>query len=457
MKILLIGKGQEFNQTKDAFLRNNDTVSIIGSNIPRNYSFRTNTNKIVSLPDFLRGTLLKRNDLKDLDSIFVSIYDKRKLSRALKILKKLWLNQPVFIISTAISETHRKNFSQFNFIPIQEIFSRQIQSVIRKCEFLFRVNTLRKLVRPKDKVLIVIFENPDPDAIASSYALKTLLSSIGVKSAIAYTGEINRIQNRFLIDELGGGFHKITDLRTEKFSKLALVDAQPYFFHKPVNFHIVIDHHPIRKQLPVPFFDVRSNFGSTSTIMTQYLINAGIRIGKKLATALLYGIKTDTNNLERHLKDEDISSFRYLFSKADKTLLRLIEHSEIPKEALPHFEYALKTKKTYKDLLYVNLGEVKIPEVHVMVADFLLKLDKISQVIVSAVIDNTLIIIFRNDGYKRDAGKLASLAFGPYGHAGGHKFMARAEISCETIMKVCKSKSHRKLDRFILGRIKKYL
>jgi len=107
-------------------------------------------------------------------------------------------------------------------------------------------------------------------------------------------------------------------------------------------------------------------------------------------------------------------------------------------------------------MLYVNLGKIKTPEVHVMVADFLLRLEGVSSVIVSSVYDHNLIIIFRNDGYREDAGMLASRAFNEIGHAGGHKNMARAEIPCESLKKICKKFNKKNIDSYILRKINKF-
>ena len=42
-------------------------------------------------------------------------------------------------------------------------------------------------------------------------------------------------------------------------------------------------------------------------------------------------------------------------------------------------------------------------------------------------------MIFRCDGYRKSAGKLATRAFGEYGSAGGHKDSARAEVSLKRL------------------------
>ena len=110
-----------------------------------------------------------------------------------------------------------------------------------------------------------------------------------------------------------------------------MVDGQPYHndFFSQFHYTAVIDHHPQTETVNADFCDVRPEYGSTSTIMTQYLRAAKIKPSQALATALLYGIKTDTRNFERHTLIEDIEAFRYLFEYADHNILRKIEISDL--------------------------------------------------------------------------------------------------------------------------------
>jgi hypothetical protein len=58
-----------------------------------------------------------------------------------------------------------------------------------------------------------------------------------------------------------------------------------------------------------------------------------------------------------------------------------------------------------------------------------MRIHTVSWSIVSGICDKKLIIILRNDGARKNAGRVAKQGFGSYGSAGGHKSMARAEIS----------------------------
>ena len=83
-------------------------------------------------------------------------------------------------------------------------------------------------------------------------------------------------------------------------AQLALVDVQPPYFDQPLGrVDLVVDHHPKRTPFKARFTDLRTGYGATSTIFTEYLRAIGMEPSQRLATALLYGIKTDTLFLER--------------------------------------------------------------------------------------------------------------------------------------------------------------
>jgi len=217
-----------------------------------------------------------------------------------------------------------------------------------------------------------------------------------------------------------------------------------------INYAVVIDHHPQIEGLKnESFCDIRPEYGSTSTIMFQYLCFAGIRPSQALATALLYGIKTDTRNFERHTLLEDIEAFRYLFEYADHNILRKIEISDLSLRDTKFFQKAFERKHVVKEWIFAHLDEVPSSDVLVEVAEFLLKIRDISWSIVSGIRHDVLIIVVRNDGYRKDAGRLVRKVFGPLGCAGGHQSMARVEIPLERLSEVIGNSSSISIERFI--------
>ncbi|MDQ7032512.1 MAG: DHH family phosphoesterase [Desulfonauticus sp.] len=298
-----------------------------------------------------------------------------------------------------------------------------------------KIPQLLSLLDKDERWLILV--NADPDALASALALKRIMVRRVMDVGIGNVNEIMRPDNLAMVRLLRIPLQKVTSNLIVQYDRFALVDSQPH--HHPmfqeIKFSLVIDHHPVSQDHPVSaeFQDIRPGYGANSTILTEYLYNLKIRPGKLLATALVYGIKTDTQSFERPFADTDIKAFKYLTKFYNSSLLQKIIRSELHKDWLKYFCQAFKKVKFLGNGLGVCLGNVESPDILVILADFFLQIHNISWDMVGGVYDNKLIVIFRGDGLRRDIGKLAAKMFANYGPAGGHKAMARAEILLENL------------------------
>jgi len=301
----------------------------------------------------------------------------------------------------------------------------------------------------KDHVLITI--DPDPDAIGSALALKRLLWHKVQCTTVGMIRPIRRLNNLTMVRLLKLPLVLLKKDHLKPYDKYLVVDGQPSHndFFKRFTYSLVIDHHPVSDPVEAPFIDIRTEYGATSTILTEYLKLAKIKPSQTLATTLLYGIKTDTRNFERHTIVEDIEAFRYLFPLAQHNILRKIEISDLSLRDLKYFHKAVERKHVIKDRIFAHLDEVPTADILVEIAEFYLKIHDISWSIISGIYENSLIIIIRNDGYRKDAGKIVRRAFGAIGCAGGHHAMARAEISMENLAKVIGKPTSTEIERFI--------
>ncbi len=302
-----------------------------------------------------------------------------------------------------------------------------------------------------DHVLIVI--NADPDAIASAMAVKRLLWRKVSSVVISNINIVERPDNLTMIRLLGAEMTHVTKIDGGRFERCVLVDSQPdhHEYFAPFQPDVIIDHHPVSSDAAA-FSDIRPNYGATSSIMTEYLRAAKIKPSVKLGTALFHGIKTDTNNFQRQTVIEDIRAFQFLYKHADIHLAQRIEHTEIRPDFLKYYIKAIKEKVQKKGRVFIHLGDVVSPDVCVLVADFYIRVSTVRWTIVSGIYQDKLIIIFRNDIIRTNAGKTAKKLFGNYGSAGGHKSMARAEIDVANLDIDPKKNSHKGFLKWILHR-----
>jgi len=319
-------------------------------------------------------------------------------------------------------------------------------STVEKCR------KLQKIVSTEDKLAILI--HADPDAIASAFALKRLFWRKVKKADVVRINKIERADNLAFINLLNLKQPHIRNYKTTEVTKWAIVDSQPN--HNPefdkFRFDIIIDHHPVSANLAGAFIDIRPDYGANSTILTEYLQASKIKPSPRLATALFYGIKTDTNSFARGTASNDMNAFRHLYEYANLNIIKKVESSEMTKKTLPSFKLALQRLTVVKRTAVIHLGDVQDAATLVMIADFFMKLAEATCSIVSGILDRKLVVIFRNAGFRRDAGKLARKMFGRVGSAGGHKSMARAEIPLKRIKP--KAETAAEIEQYVLNRLK---
>jgi nanoRNase/pAp phosphatase (c-di-AMP/oligoRNAs hydrolase) len=290
-----------------------------------------------------------------------------------------------------------------------------------------------KVFDKEDDVLICI--NADPDALACALAVKRLLRYRVKSIVIAHPNEIRRLNNVSMVEVLKIHLERFGTIKLKDFNKKILVDSQPN--HLPcfekIDFNVIIDHHPQSGDWQAQHVDIRPDYGAASTMMVEYLRAAGMKPSVSLATALFYGIKVDTANFEKQSRLADGISFRYLFSIANRNLVRKFELTDLRRSELRYFNIALAELKYSKRRYYSHIGKVRSPDVLVIIADFLNHVGEIDWVFVSGIYGDKLVVIFRCDGYRKSAGKLAARIFGSIGSAGGHKESARAEVPLKNL------------------------
>jgi nanoRNase/pAp phosphatase (c-di-AMP/oligoRNAs hydrolase) len=163
--------------------------------------------------------------------------------------------------------------------------------------------------------------------------------------------------------------------------------------------------------------------------MTEYLVTAEEKISERLATALLYGIRSDTLALSRRVTDDDLQAFTLLYPLANYSLLRQIDRPELPISFAHILARAMKRMVIRDGLVILNLGRVERDDLIVQMADFCLQFEGVAWVAVAGKLGNNLVISVRNHGMGRDnAGEAVKALFGEIGSAGGHRNMAKAVI-----------------------------
>ncbi len=286
---------------------------------------------------------------------------------------------------------------------------------------------LVKLLENKSGIYIQTHNFPDPDAVASAYGLQKFLEHFNIQSTIVYDGNVSKINLVKMIEVLKIEMCHIKDVDMKADDCIVLVDAQKSNSNVtdckcPVI--ACIDHHPTFIKVKYAYKDIRL-VGSCSSIIANMFRNNSIEISSELATALLYGIKIDTDELMRGVKDLDIDMYCMLYKIADMDILNSLTMNVMTIDDLKAYGAAIQNV-----VIEGNVGFAEIPfdcpdALTAMISDFILDLD---------VVSFSVVYCKRNDGLKfsvrskipkvLNAGKVIQSSLMGVGSGGGHPSMA---------------------------------
>ena len=285
-------------------------------------------------------------------------------------------------------------------------------------------------------LLILTHDSPDPDALASGNAAGFLFEHAwGIPYELAYTGLVARAENRTMLHLLTPEWRRIDDLSDlSRYSGVALVDTQPGAGNNrlPPDIlpQIVIDHHhPIREQLGrVAYADVRPDLGSTTTMLFQYLEAADITPNAELATAMFYGLQTDTKGLARGATIADELAYIQLLAWLDREKLIQVEQAGLPREYFQAISDGLQATRLFGSAVIAFLGTMHRPDLAAEMADILIRLEQAKAVLCLGTHDETLYLSLRTQSTGKDAGLLVQHIVTASGKAGGHGAMAGGQV-----------------------------
>jgi len=294
-----------------------------------------------------------------------------------------------------------------------------------------RLRRLLKALEGRRRVLVLSHDYPDPDAIASALALKLLLER-RLKDChvdIGSGGIVGRAENRAMVRALRLELLTLAEIDLESYEAFALVDTQPRTGNNSlpagVRPTVVIDHHPLRRETrPVRYHDVRVRFGATATMLYEYLRAARFRLESDLATALFYGIRTETQALTREASSADRDAYVALLPITDFRKISEIEHAGVSREYFGGMGAALAGTRLFGDVAVVSLGEISNPDFCAEFCDMILRLESMRWALCVGRKNGILYLSLRTRERKGHAGRIIARVVGREGRAGGHGMMA---------------------------------
>jgi nanoRNase/pAp phosphatase (c-di-AMP/oligoRNAs hydrolase) len=380
--------------------------------------------------DLLKEETYKKIKLHHVDQAVVFVRDADDQERVSRLLRSLDKN--ISIVSLTSEKNGKRELDEplVRHLQLADIFEEFCASQLLDTLNIKKVERIRSLFGEGKKIHILLQHDPDPDAIGSALALRELLGRNRATTPIVTFGNVTRPENLAMIKLLEIQIERINpeDLHKDG-ARLAMVDVQPPYFEQSLGrVDLVVDHHPKRSNFKARFADLRTNYGSTATIFTEYLRAAGMEPSQRLATALLYGIKTDTLFLERGSNLADLSAFNFLYPIANKAMISRIERPALPREDLESLGRALTRLQIENGVAVIHLGEVNREDVIPQLAEFCLQIEGVDWSVASGLVGDRVVISVRNVGYVKSAGDIMKKLYDDIGSAGGHRAMAKAVV-----------------------------
>lgn len=283
-------------------------------------------------------------------------------------------------------------------------------------------------------VYIQTHDYPDPDALASAYALQYLLKTQGIEAPICYFGTVDKVNIRMMMDVF-----EISPLLKDEMDE---IDENSVVINVDVQKNnsnltdmrgeelVCIDHHPWVTQ---EHYDVVIHriVGACATIVTRLYEELGVDIPEKIATALLYGIKMDTRNLCAGVTDEDLEAFSKLHHLADGRLILRLDNNSLQLSDLRAYGAAIQNIAVYGKLGFVHIPFDCPDGLIASVSNFILALDAVEIAVVYAERGRGLKFSVRSELSNINAGQLINLALREVGNGGGHMTMAGGLVFAE--------------------------
>jgi nanoRNase/pAp phosphatase (c-di-AMP/oligoRNAs hydrolase) len=354
-----------------------------------------------------------------------------------KVLEAIWDagGTLVYVLGVGTADSRKREedlksqFPELNYLSLPELFGGPLLTEFSRSLTRLRVQQYQRFLSDADRILILLHNDPDPDAMAAGLALRNVLRRTKQTAVIAALQGVTRPENQRMMNLLDIHVEIVDPQHLSEFDRVAMVDVQPHYFGGAIDrVDLVIDHHPEQSGYSAVFKDIRADYGSTSTILTEHLRAVDANISERTATAMLYAIKSDTLFFNRQANRVDIEAFSYLYPLADAALIKKMEGAEITMDRLDYVLRARQGGRMQEQVFCAFLGSSPREDFIPYVADFYLQLEDVKWTIVAGIVNDSVVMSVRNLGYSKNAGEFVRKYFSDIGSAGGHRAMAKAVV-----------------------------
>lgn len=295
------------------------------------------------------------------------------------------------------------------------------------------VNVLRQKGRRLSPLTILTHDHPDPDALASAWTLAHLAHGVGrIRCRIVYGGAIGRAENRMMAERLLVPARPLRQGELAGVPHLALVDTQPPFKNNrcpPRRIpDLIVDHHQRHADTQGDLVLIDETVGATTTILVEALALSGLRVPGRLATGIVYGIGSETQNLGREATPRDMDAYQRFWPKTHMKTLWKISYPQRSESFFRTLAHGIRGAFVAGRVIGAHLGEIGTPDRVAQIADVLLTLEKMRWSIATGRYQGRLHVSLRSNDPSAGAGRLLKRLLGGGNRGGGHGMIAGGSV-----------------------------
>jgi len=256
-----------------------------------------------------------------------------------------------------------------------------------------------------DRQLVLVQDFPDPDALSGAWAYQLIAQQYKIQCEIVYAGTLSHQENIALVKLTGLPAKRwtIQNLKEKDLSAYqgcVLIDNQgttsqllPLIQKAGIPITAIIDHHSAQTDLKPEFADIRPTTRATATILTQYLqagllkLDSSISDHIKCATALMHGLRSDTNRLMQ-AQEEDFLAAAYLSRFYDAQILNAVLQAYRSKRVMDVIERSLKNRIVQNNFSIAGVGYLRYDDRDAIpqAADFLVTEENVHTAVVYGIV-----------------------------------------------------------------------
>lgn len=256
-----------------------------------------------------------------------------------------------------------------------------------------------------ERQLVIIQDFPDPDALSCAWAYQLMAKQYAIKCDIVYGGVLSHQENIALVKLTGlpaqrWAAQSLKDKDLSVYQGCVLIDNQgttsqimPLVQQAQLPITVLIDHHSVQNELKAEFTDIRPWSRSTATIVTQYLQAGVLRLDSsisehvKCATALMHGLRSDTNRLMQ-AQEEDFLAAGYLSRFYDIQLLNAVLQTYRSQRVMDVIERSLTNRIVQNNFSIAGVGYLRYEDRDAIpqAADFLVTEENVHTAVVYGIV-----------------------------------------------------------------------